>query len=57
MKESEARWAYRNEYTLRKRLSTADLLIVMGWLDETWVDWVFLEAQRLVTQVRGEPTP
>jgi len=53
--ESEAHWAFRNAYMLRKRLSTADLLIFMGWMDDQWVDWVFNQAKNLVNQVRKAP--
>lgn len=55
--ESQARWAYRNAYMLRKRVSTADLLIFLGWMDERWVEWVFSAAHQRITQVREESSP
>ena len=54
--ETEARWAYQNGYTLRKRLSMTDLLFFMGWFNDDWVDWIFREARHLVTQAREERT-
>lgn len=55
--EAEARWAFRNAYMLRKRVSTADLLIFMGWMDAAWVTWNFSAAHHLIEQVRGKPSP
>lgn len=50
--EEEAKWAYRNAYMLRKRLSTTDLMIFMEWLDDNMVDWVFEEARTLVNRIK-----